>query len=270
MAAIDDAIAAYIGATPTPVNYPDSIGGQDGSFQGLLSTYPAPSWVSDTDINRDVLNFSDTSSRAGNDIVPGVEILGPPPFGHSDFTVVIWIKRSALQSGNLTLFSMQYAAGYSSNGVNFEIDTVSRPRAYFQSSVGSDLLFASTPITSNTWAAVGLTYTKLTSTAAIYVNGTESGYFSGQGPSDVATNIGPDADVRVLTDDWERHRWYVGCDGMNASGYNGGTQPNNDSRLIGPVIWDRVLTGSELTEMNTIPSAPSAPANGYSASRLVT
>ena len=182
----------------------------------------------------------------------------------TDWTIAVWASVPASPAGNGRLWSTGYNLGRNAD-YEFYLDTARRPLFRARCTDGiSDEVFGSTICAADTVCCFAITYDYSAREPRIYIDGSESSYYAGQGPTDFTCtgSLVPEAG------DYQS-RWITNV-GMGGFAYSPGFYHQYNFRgnyLIGPAVWHRLLTASELAEVATIPSIPTVGGSAFTGIR---
>jgi len=254
MALIDDSIAAYLGRRGSGNDYEDESSNRNHAaiWTDSLSPFAKPEWEFDTDLERDVLVFpGNASGRASNyqqraphavafeDVVPQ----------SGEFSIAIWIN------GEFTVNAPYIGSTrvVTSRGWELQIDNVRRPRFFVrgESGTGSQWADNSDRVIANEWNSVIVNASIIANNVDIYVNGVEpTGYFATLDFTTTGTDF---------TSHW--NRMHIGGTAPSANNFHSGGPPG---RILGPMIFPRLLTAGEIAELQTPPELPSVGVAAFS------
>ena len=252
MAAIDDALFKYIGNDSGTSVYWDS--GPSKAHGVLVGSTPhsPPLWVNDG--GKNVIHFDAVAGYNGfTENAPRIQVIHDwGNFGGDDFSIAMWIRVKTDLAGTNTLLCNEYAAG-SASVPGFAISHAGRRFQFrLRDASVADMLFGSDQIPLDEWCALVFTYDFSAKTPHMFFDAVETNYYSGQGPSDVASNL-VDGDVSNRSTRWlESHARAIGSNAFNSSGYM--STQMLDSYFLGPCIWGRVLTADEIAELVALPT----------------
>ena len=241
MALIDDSIAAYLGRRGSGNAYEDESSNRNHAaiWTDSLSPFAKPEWEFDEDLERDVLVFPGHASGRNNNYqqrAPHAVAFEDVVPQSGEFSIAAWVN------GGGTIAASGYAVGL---GWRLTIDTLGRPDFLLRGLDGNTRQFADNSTFSpvDQWNSVIVNASISANNIDLFKNGVEpTGYFN-------------TADFTVCGD--FSSYWTRLHIGGSAPFNNSYYAPEAPRRVLGPMIFPRLLTAGEIAELQTPPELPS-------------